>query len=96
MKFDYKESGDGYLVELSYEKQKTSSGGVNGGVSGGVNGGVNDLLNFIHQNPGKRTKDFTVALRQPRRTIERELKRLKDQAEIEFRGAPKIGGYYTK
>lgn len=96
MKFDYEENGDGFLVKLSYAEQKISSGGVNGGVSGGVSGGVNDLLDFIRLNPGKKTKDFTVALGQPRRTIERWLRQLKDQGEIKFRGASKTGGYFAE
>ncbi|WP_256450125.1 hypothetical protein [Cylindrospermopsis raciborskii] len=32
----------------------------------------------------------------PKRTIERWLKQLKEQQAIEFRGAPKNGGYYLK
>jgi len=32
----------------------------------------------------------------PQRTIERWLKQLKDQDLIEFKGATKTGGYYSK
>ena len=84
MKFDYEESGDGFWVKLSYKEQKISSGGVS------------DLLDFIRLNPGKKTNDFTVALGQSRRTIERWLRQLKDQGKIKFRGAPKTGGYFTE
>ena len=104
MEFDYEESGDGFFVKLSYSEQKTISGGVNGGVNGGVSGGVNGgvsggvngLLDFIRLNPGKKTKDFTAALGQPRRTIERWLRQLKKQEKIKFRGAPKTGGYFAE
>ena len=91
MKFEYEESGDGYLVSLGYQTQKTSSGGV----SGGVNGGVNELLEFIRLNPGGKTSDFRIAFGQSQRTIERWLKHLKDEGEIEFRGASKTGGYFA-
>lgn len=64
-------------------------------VTGGVNGGVNEILDFVRNNPGTNTtrihKEFDI----PRRTIERRLKKLKEQRKIEFRGAPKTGGYYV-
>ncbi len=83
-------------MKLSYEEQKISSGGVNGGVNGAVSGGVSDLLDFIRLNPGKKIKDFTVALGQPRRTIERWLRQLKDQDKKKFHGAPKTRGYFAR
>ncbi len=60
----------------------------------GVNVGVNGLLAYIQANPGKRTDVMAVTFTVTRRTIERWLKQLKDQQQIEFRGAPKSGGYY--
>jgi ATP-dependent DNA helicase RecG len=92
MKFEYEESGDGYLVSLNYQTQKTSSTEVNGGVSGGVN----ELLELIRSTPGRKSSDFRKALGQPQRTIERWLKQLKDTEKIEFRGAPKTGGYFVR
>ncbi len=83
MKFEYVENGDGYLVSLSYQTQKTSSGGVN------------ELLEFIRSNPGGKSADFRIAFDQSQRTIERWLKHLKDAGKIEFRGAPKTGGYFV-
>lgn len=59
-------------------------------------GGVNELLKFIKQNPGKNTKEIKEELGLPQRTVERRLKILKEQEKIEFRGAPKTGGYYYK
>lgn len=87
MKFEYEELGNGYLVTLSYEKQKTS---------GGVSGGVSDLLEYIKTHPGGKTSDFMDAFDVSKRTIERWLKQLKDDHLIEFRGAPKTGGYYIQ
>ncbi len=92
MKFEYEESGNGYLVSLNYQIQKTSSTDI----SGGVSGGVNELLELIRSTPGRKSSDFRTALGQPQRTIERWLKHLKDTEKIEFRGAPKTGGYFVK
>ena len=64
------------------------------GVNGGVNGGVNDLLSYVQSHPGQRASEIAAALNLSLRTIERQLKQLKDSNKIEFRGAPKTGGYY--
>jgi len=61
---------------------------------GGVNGGVNDILCYIKENPGCRTNQITVALKIPLRTLQRHLAALKKQGLIEFRGAPRNGGYF--
>jgi len=87
MQFDYAELGNGYLVTLNYEEQK---------ISGGVSGGVNELLAYIKINPGGKTSGFIDVFGVPRRTMERWLKQLKDEHQIEFRGASKTGGYFFK
>ena len=74
-------------------KQHISS--QNGGVSGGVNGGVNSVLEYIRKHPGCRSNAIAAALNIPPRTVERYLKQLKIN-DIEFRGAPRNGGYYLK
>jgi ATP-dependent DNA helicase RecG len=75
-------------------------GGVNGGVGGGVNGGVNTvsahLLLLIQAQPGIKTSELVAQTGKAQRTVERWLKQLKDNQTIEFRGAPKTGGYYIK
>ncbi len=63
--------------------------------SGGVNGGVNAVLEYIRQNPGCRSNAIAAALNISPRTVERYLKQLKIN-DIEFRGAPRNGGYYLK
>ena len=70
---------------------------VNTGVAGGVNGGVKssaDLLALIKAQPGQNAKQLATQVDMPQRTIERWLKQLKDEGKIEFRGAPKTGGYW--
>lgn len=55
---------------------------------------VNDVFDFIRKNQGANTNDIAKALDIPTRTVSRYLKSLSDF--IEFRGAPKNGGYFLK
>jgi predicted transcriptional regulator len=77
-----------------------NDGGVNGGVKsneGGVNGGVNLeelILELIVQQPGIKAPAIAEELQKSLRTTQRYLKMLSDGGRIEFRGAPKNGGYY--
>ncbi len=64
------------------------------GANEGVNEGVIELLNLIANNPGKRTPFFEERLNVPVKTIERWLKRLKDNGAVYFKGAAKTGGYW--
>lgn len=67
---------------------------VNGGVSGGVNTESVPLLQLIQAQPGLKTTELVAQTGKSQRTIERWLKQLKDRQQIEFRGAPKTGGYF--
>jgi predicted HTH transcriptional regulator len=69
---------------------------LSGGVSGGVFGGVNDLLALLSTHPGLNAAELAIRFNKPKRTIERWLQTLKDTQKIEFRGAPKTGGYHLK
>ena len=64
-------------------------------VTGGVTGGVNTLYRYIDQHPDSRTVDLVKTLQLPRRSVERWLQQLKTAGKIEFRGAPKTGGYHA-
>ena len=64
--------------------------------NGAVFGGVNPVLDFIMKHPGIRANQIAGALGIPLRTLQRELSRLKSCNQIEFRGAPKNGGYWIK
>ncbi|WP_045220389.1 ATP-binding protein [Desulfonatronum thioautotrophicum] len=72
-----------------------SFGGVSGRVNGGVNGGVNGVFSHIQSHPGQNTGKISKALGLPKRTVERRIREMKGQGLIEFRGAPKTGGYYA-
>ncbi len=91
MKFEYEEVGNGYLVTISYEKQK-----VNSKVNEGVNEGVKSLYAIIKKYPNKKTPFFANELNTSVKNIERWIKQLKDEGKIEFRGSPKTGGYFEK
>ncbi|OGV45165.1 MAG: cell filamentation protein Fic [Lentisphaerae bacterium GWF2_44_16] len=69
---------------------------TDGGVSGALTGGVNEVLAFIKNTPGCRANGIASALDIPLRSIQRYLGQLKDENKIEFRGAPRNGGYYPR
>lgn len=60
----------------------------------GVNGGVNDIFLLIENNPGINVSNIKSLLNIPQRTIERWINQLKKENKIEFKGAPKTGGYW--
>ena len=67
-------------------------GAVSGTVNGGVNGGV---FEAITKHPGMRVPSLVELLGMCRRSVERCLAELVAQNLIEFRGAPKNGGYFV-
>ena len=73
----------------------------NVGVSVGVNVGVKSLnekiLLMVKQNPGINANEITASIPdKTKRTIERQLAKLKVSRAIEFKGADKTGGYFIK
>ena len=60
------------------------------------NGGVNSVYEVIKKTPNLKAKQIAEYLNTPLRTVERELKSLKEQGKIVFKGAPKKGGYFVK
>lgn len=86
--FTIEEKFGGILVTFVQLPRNTA------GVSGGVSGGVSKLLEHIQRHPGQNAAQLTAAMGITRRTTERWLKQLKGNNKIEFRGAPKTGGYY--
>jgi Fic family protein len=72
----------------------TVNGTVSGTVNGVVSGVVNGVVNHILEHPGCRANEIANVLSIPHRTVQRHLSLLKSDGKIEFRGAPKTGGYY--
>ncbi len=90
---EFKEVGNHFIIVFKRKEIQISH---YEGVSKGVNEGVNALFEYIKNNPGKRTPKFKEDLGFPIKTIERWLKKLKDEQKIEYMGTPKTGGYYIK
>lgn len=67
----------------------------NGSVGEGVNEGVKSLFSIKKETPGKRTPYFAQQNDTSVKNVERWLNFLKDQGKVEFRGAPKTGGYFV-
>ena len=75
---------------------KTSVGeGVNEGISEGVNEGIKTVLDFIGRTPGLRAPQISKALDIPVKTLERQIRKLREKGKIEFRGSPRTGGYWA-
>ncbi len=83
-------------LRIHRQKVESSLGGVNGGVNGGVSGGVSEVLAYVGSHPGERAKTIAGALDIPFRSAQRYLAHLKDAGKIEFRGAPRNGGYFLR
>lgn len=62
--------------------------------SEGVSEGVTALLDLINLRPGLRTPEIAKVLSTSPKNIERWLQQLKAAGKVEFRGAPKTGGYH--
>ena len=82
--FDVEEIGGGVLVTFS----------ALASISEGVSEGVSSLLVCIRSKPGLRIPELSEQLHVPVKTIERWIKKLRDENRIVFKGAPKTGGYF--
>ena len=67
---------------------------VTEGVTEGVKEKLTELLQAITDKEGLKTDSYADILGIPKKSIERYIKQLKEAGLIEFRGAPKTGGYY--
>lgn len=91
---------DSTIVKFQTEVEGVNEGVNEGvklnfeGVSEGVNKELNILYNEIASTPGRKASELNEKIDKSLATTERYLKVLKEQGYIEFRGAPKTGGYY--
>ena len=93
MKFEYKEMANGFLVELSYTKQKTITK-VEFGDNVGDNVGDNrltEIIDLIKQNNKITAKQLAARLSVSDRTIERDIEKLKKQGKLKRIGNEKNG-----
>ena len=63
---------------------------------GGINEGIKSLIKYIKENPGKRNKEISENIGEPPKTVERWIKKLRDDSIIEFKGSKKTGGCFIK
>lgn len=61
-----------------------------------VNEVVNQIYLAIKSNPGVRKPQLLKIVTTSRATAERSIAQLRHLNKVEFRGAPKTGGYYCK
>lgn len=71
-------------------------GGINEGINKGINEGIKSSIKYIKENPGKRNKEISENIGEPPKTVERWIKKLRDDSIIEFKGSKKTGGYFIK
>ena len=83
------------LLRLMGQSIAIDDEGVNEGVGEGVNEGVKILLAIIRKNPGRRANELALLIGKSVQTVERYVRELKVAGDIEFRGAPKNGGYFA-
>jgi len=92
----WKEDGDHLILEFP---RLGIGEGVNDVVIDDVSDGVNDslhrLITLINTTPGMNAKQLAIAIGKGHSTVERYLKLLRENMLIEFRGAPKDGGYFA-
>ena len=58
--------------------------------------GADQILQLLQVHPGWRVPNLAEALQKSRPTVERHLRELRNAGRVEFRGAPKNGGYFAK
>ena len=83
------------LLRLMGESISLDDEGVKRERVEGVSEGVKMLLDVIRAHPGKRANELATLIGKSVQTVERYVKALKDGGQVEFRGAPKNGGYWV-
>jgi DNA-binding transcriptional ArsR family regulator len=106
-KYGLSDKGNQYRQQLLNELHEGVSEGLNEGLNEGVKltiEGVNEGVKLeleqlyvqIRKYPGKKASELSEQIDKSIATTERYLKVLKELGYVEFRGAPKTGGYYLK
>jgi len=67
---------------------------IHEGVNEGVNANIYDIINILSNAAGLNAVETASRTKRGLSTIERYLRLLRKKEVIEFRGAPKTGGYY--
>ena len=107
MDFNYREIGDGYITELKYESQKTTTVGVKGddrrlgvrlGVKLGVRLGVNQklILDRMQESPQITIPELSKSIKISTTAIEKNIAQLRGMKLLERIGADKNGYWKVK
>jgi len=78
-----------------HEVVKRALSDGNDGVNDGVKKQLIAVVEAIVKRPGIRADEIAKAIKKAKPTAERYIKRLRDAHVIEFKGAPKTGGYFV-
>ena len=87
------------LFTVVFKRQNTNSanhGIVNDIVNDTINENEQAILNLLATTPGLNASEISKHINKSLRTTMRYIKVLQDKNLIEFRGAPKTGGYFLK
>ena len=83
------------IYSMEYEQGIIRGDGqLNGGINGGINKPQKTTYEFIRHNEGLNTNQIAISLGIPFDTIEKHIRVLLKNGEIEHRGSRKTGGYY--
>ena len=85
---------DPFIVEGEIFKIEVKT--IEQDINGGINGGINMLFEIISKNSGLSAVEISNKSNIPLRTVQRQVKELKDKNLIEYKGSKKTGGYYAK
>ena len=77
-------------------KRKQNNYATNDIVNGIVNENEQAIIILLRAKPGLNASEIAESISKSWRTTMRYLKSLNEKGLIEFRGAPKSGGYYIK
>ena len=85
-----------FTVVFKRKNNSDTDGTVNDTVNGTVNANEQSVLNLIRKEEGLNATEISKRILKSVRTTKRYLKSLNNKKLIEFKGAPKTGGYYIK
>jgi ATP-dependent DNA helicase RecG len=100
MKMELKEVGGGFMVTISYNKQKTSkeniTENVTENVTDNVTGNVTEnradkIIELIRKNPFITTEEMSRILKVSKRTVLRDMDQLKKEKRVTYEGPSKGG-----
>ena len=92
MKMDFKEIGGGFMVTISYKKQKTSKENVTENVT---EKRTEKIIEFIRKNPFITSEEMSRILNVSKRTVMRDIEQLKKEKKVTYEGPSKGGQWKT-